>query len=244
MSYKSLEKEKYKLEELEFDLPADYTKLSCPSCGSGIPADDININDKIAKCGQCNAIFPFQKEIESLLAPDVTKQEVIRPEGIDIFRFRDSLELTVKQPLTVLETIVISLASALIFPIMIGLVEGMVVLAIGGILAALGIIAYSIIQHYRHKIYLTINQRFLTVKWKPRKHIKEKTYPVEDIDQIYLKSTSTGLAVIAIVNSLNGQKHIKIIPKVSSISKGKYLEQEIEKYLGIKDRRIPDEYTT
>jgi len=221
MSYKPLEKEKFKLEELEFDLPADYTKLDCPSCGGSILSNDININDKIAKCSSCHAVFPFHKEIEHLLAPDSAKQEIIRPEGIDIFRFRGSLELTVKQPLTVMETIVIALTPLLVGPIIFGLVEGMPIVTFGGILAALVIIAYGFIQHYRHKIHLTINQRFLTVKWKPRKHI-----------------------FFAIINGVNGQKHIKLIPKVSSISKAKYLEQEIEKYLGIKDRRVPEEYIT
>lgn len=242
MLHKPLEKEKYKLDELEFDLPDDYTKLNCPSCGSDIPANDININDKIAKCGSCHAIFPFHKEIEQLLATDNVKQEIIRPEGIDIFRFRDSVDFTVKQPLTVMETIVISLTPLLIGPIVFGVIEGMPAVSFGGILAALAVIGYAIIQHYRHKIHLTINQRFLTVKWKPRKHVAEKTYRTEDIDQIYLKNTPTGLAVFMIVNGTDGQKHIKLIPKVSSISKAKYLEQEIEKYLGIEDRRIPEEY--
>jgi len=244
MSYKPLEKEKFKLEELEFDLPADYTKLDCPSCGGSILSNDININDKIAKCSSCHAVFPFHKEIEHLLAPDSAKQEIIRPEGIDIFRFRGSLELTVKQPLTVMETIVIALTPLLVGPIIFGLVEGMPIVTFGGILAALVIIAYGFIQHYRHKIHLTINQRFLTVKWKPRKHISEKTCPVEDIDQIYIGNTGLGIGVFAIINGVNGQKHIKLIPKVSSISKAKYLEQEIEKYLGIKDRRVPEEYIT
>jgi len=52
MPYKPIEKEK--LEELEFNLPDEHTKLSCPSCDSDIPANDINIHDKIAKCGQCD----------------------------------------------------------------------------------------------------------------------------------------------------------------------------------------------
>ena len=44
-----------------------------------------------------------------------------------------------------------------------------------------------------------------------------------------------------IVNEPTGQKHIELISNVDSRSKAKYIEQEIEKYLGIKDRRVPDE---
>ena len=43
-----------------------------------------------------------------------------------------------------------------------------------------------------------------------------------------------------IVNGAEGQRHVVLIPKVSSLSKAKYLEQEIEKHLGIKDRKVPE----
>jgi len=214
--------------------------LDCPSCGSGILSDDININDKIAKCGSCHAIFPFHKKIEHLLTPDTAKQEIIRPEGIDVFRFRDSLELTIRQPLTVIEMIVLMLIPLWGFTIAVGLVKGMFLLLMLSILLFLGSSIYGLVWYYRHKMHLTINQRFLTVKREPRKYIAEKAYAVEDIDQIYIAYTSLGLSILAIINGVNGQKHINLISNVSTISKAKYLEQEIEKYLGIEDRRVPE----
>jgi len=44
-----------------------------------------------------------------------------------------------------------------------------------------------------------------------------------------------------IVDDPNGQKHVELIKSVNSRTQAKYIEQEIEKYLGIKDRRVPDE---
>ena len=44
-----------------------------------------------------------------------------------------------------------------------------------------------------------------------------------------------------IVNDLKGQKHVELIKSVNSRTKAKYIEQEIEKQLGITDRRVPDE---
>lgn len=40
-------------------------------------------------------------------------------------------------------------------------------------------------------------------------------------------------------NGLDGQKHVKLIT-INTISKAKYLEQEIEKYLNIIDREVPE----
>jgi len=63
-----------------------------------VPADNININDKIAKCGGCHAVFPFQHEIDKLLNARKPKQTVLRPDGIDLYAYQNELEIAVKQP--------------------------------------------------------------------------------------------------------------------------------------------------
>jgi len=45
------------------------------------------------------------------------------------------------------------------------------------------------------------------------------------------------LDIYVIVNGSNGQKHQKLL-SVNTLTKAKYLEQEIENYLGIKDRKV------
>jgi hypothetical protein len=42
-----------------------------------------------------------------------------------------------------------------------------------------------------------------------------------------------------IINGLEGQKHEKLIT-VNTLSKAKYLEQEIERYLQIEQRVVPE----
>jgi len=63
---------------------------------------------------------------------------------------------------------------------------------------------------------------------------------------VYIKSITSssgtkGVAIFMIVNDVNGQKHVELIKSVNSRTKAKYIEQEIEKHLGIKDRRVLDE---
>ena len=48
-------------------------------------------------------------------------------------------------------------------------------------------------------------------------------------------------SVYMIVNSAMGQKHVKLISSVDSLSKARFIEQEIERHLSIPDRRIPEE---
>ena len=44
-----------------------------------------------------------------------------------------------------------------------------------------------------------------------------------------------------IVNGTTVQKYIPLIKNVGSPSKARYLEQEIEKQIGITDRQVPEE---
>jgi len=90
---------------------------------------------------------------------------------------------------------------------------------------------YLYLYAYRQTIHLNINKRFLTIKHKP-KYTSEKTYAVQDIDQIYTKTVDYyGLCIFMITNG-DGQKHTRLISGIKTSSKAKYLEQEIEKYLG------------
>ena len=47
--------------------------------------------------------------------------------------------------------------------------------------------------------------------------------------------------IYMIVNGFEGQKNIKLIPNLDSKSKALYMEQEIEKHLGIIDRAVLEE---
>ena len=97
MEYK--EPHKLKLKKIDLKKEQDFHKISCPSCQNEILAADLNINDKIAKCSKCNVVFSFQHTVNNLFThqPKV-KQEIIRPEGIDLFHFREELEITIQQP--------------------------------------------------------------------------------------------------------------------------------------------------
>ena len=76
---------------------------------------------------------------------------------------------------------------------------------------------------------------------RPKKFIKDKSYMVNDIDQVYLKKEHNLYSIHMIVNNAMGQKHISLITGLNSMSKARYLEQEIERHLDIVDRSVPEE---
>ena len=67
---------------------------------------------------------------------------------------------------------------------------------------------------------------------------------ISDIDQLYVKTiVSDGVtySVCLIRNGPDGMKHIPLITSLKSHSKALFLEQEIEKHLGIIDREVKED---
>jgi len=248
MENEPLEEYQLKLKDLSLTPKKLFQKITCPSCNNKVLADNININDKIAKCGSCNVVFPFVNEIEALLNPTKLKQEVLRPEGIEIFRYKNDLDITVDQPQSMAEVLIVLvfLPIVLFFSIMLYLNEGAspmwpIGTALFWILGLYNLIANG----KKSKIFIAIDDKYLDIKWRPKKLNKDQKYNVDEIDQLYTKtgtdSNGSGYNhVYMIVNAKEGQKHVRLLG-TKTLSKARYLEQEIEKHLGIKDRIIPEE---
>lgn len=237
--------EQYKVELQEVDLGQDspFKKICCPSCETDVPADNLNINDKIAKCGSCHIVFPFHHEVADLMDVRKAKQEVIRPEGIDMFYYKDELDITIQQPLLVVEGMVAGFVPvfAAMF-IAIYFLKGTIPLALPLVTTLISIASWiNLFARRYHKVHIAMDDRHLSIIRRPRKFIKDQHYRINDIDQIYVKGPAGMTSVYMIVNSVQGQKHVKLISSVDSLSKARFIEQEIERHLGIPDRRIPEE---
>lgn len=229
--------------ELREETPTPkFIKVTCPSCDSEVPASDINIHDKIGKCTSCNVVFPMQTEFFALKVASKPKEEVRRPEGIEIFQHQSSMEIIIDQPLHPLEIIIPTflylfafMFTAIFFTkgMANGLFFGTWVLTIASTL--------SLINRKKHKAYLEIDEDYLGIYWKPRKFNKNKRFPIQDVDQVYTKSFSGRGSVYLILNGPEGEKHVKLIENLESKSKARYIEQEVERHLGIADRSIPEE---
>lgn len=245
MDHEYKEPYQLKLKKLKDLVAKNYHDVSCPKCQGNILGDGINLNDKIAKCDSCGVVFSFQKEISHLTKPQRIKQEIIRPEGIDIFHFKNELDFTIQQPYSVFEGIlggmVIPLAVLFTVIFLVGNGAFLIPAIISWLISAY--LIYSWTNHSKNKIHINIDEKSVHVQWKPKKGRKDQNYDKTDIDQLYIKrNPNTGyIGVYMIVNGLEGQKHVTLIPNVSSKSKALYLEQEIEKHLGIIDRAVLEE---
>jgi len=238
-----VEIQKTKVKELQLELPKTHIKITCPSCNTEAAAEHINIQDKIAKCGGCNAVFPFQEEVNQLLeqtTPTPPKQTILRPEGIEVFQFNRELELTFKKPFSgwLIPALMFFPFCAIMLTISyitIGTIP--ILLPIAFWMPALLFIYRAIV---RATARITIDKQFLNISQRNRINTQEKSYPLLEVDQLYIKKlpNQPGYSLNAIINSKSGSKHVTLVPYLKSHSKVMYLEQVIEKHLGIIDREI------
>ena len=238
--------EKYKLELKELPKLAvqPYTKITCPSCQKDLPADHLNINDKIAKCGECHVVFPFHETVAQFdINKKKFKQELIQPEGIDISYFRNEMDISIQQSggWGWVLFFVVFLAAIMTFVFFKGKASFWFP-AITWLLTLYPLV--NLVNQSKHKIFVNIDDYYVTIKWRPKNFMKDRSYNVQEIDQLYVHQVpDTGLYnLFMIVNTPEGQKHVKVIPMVGSLSKARYIEQEIERHLGITDRVVLEEY--
>ena len=235
----------YNIHDERVELPKAFNIICCPNCDTEIPAADLNIGEKIGKCGSCQAIFSIEKEIQNLRSTtEKIKQEILRPEGIELFHFRDELEITFEQSMGLLEWILF------IFVLIFGMagvgasVESSTIIPF--ILLTVFPMLISIVYYFRrkakHRIILSIDDSYLNIIWRPRKFHIDQNHYIKDIKQLYVKHRSDlgTWQLKMIIDEGNGQKHVKLA-SVNSASKAKYLEQEIESHLDIQDVVVPEE---
>jgi hypothetical protein len=235
--------EKLELREIKKEFPKTYKKVNCPSCETEVAADNLNLQNSIAKCGSCNALFSIEEEIENLKPKKLMKQEVIRPEGIDLFHFKDDLDITVQQHLQGLNAMgLIFLPMLAMFSILIFFTKGIPIFY--PLLFTLGsfYFIYQVLNQSKNKTFIDINDKFLSIRSRPKNFKKDRNFAASDIDQLYIKEAMEGsgyYTLFMVVNGLEGQKHEKLLT-VNTLSKAKYLEQEIELYLNIEDKEVAE----
>ena len=235
--------EKLELKKLKKEFPKVFKKVHCPSCEKEVNADDLNLQNSMAKCSCCNVIFSIQEEVESVKTKKEMKQEIFRPEGIDLFYYKDDLDITIQQHIQGLDAFGIILLPALaFFAFVLHFAKGIPLLF--PVIFTLGTLffIYRAMNYSNNKTYIDINDRSLSIKSRPRHFKKDKTFDANEIDQLYVRHAVDGsgyYSIYMIINGLEGQKHEKLLT-VNTLSKAKYLEQEIERYLHIEQREVPE----
>jgi Zn-finger nucleic acid-binding protein len=249
-----MEQKKIEIERLDLPFVEDtsestddtnyFININCPSCNEVVVASNIELESKVGKCSNCNALFSVKNEVEKLIEHSKTKEKILRPEGVESFHFRNEFEIEVNQPVPVLDIVILALVPfIIIFSTLLYFLKGfntaLTICVISSLILTKGILRVA--QRKRYKTYLTIKKDYIYVQDRPKSFRKDKEFSVLNLDQVYVKQTTDGAGLFFIVNGINGQRHEQVLGRFQNVGKLKYIEQEIESYLKIQDRRISGE---
>lgn len=229
------------LPDLEQAIPS--SKIECPSCSTPVSATEVNIHQMVGKCTACDSLFSLLPMASKLqIDSQFHHEELDRPAGVEINYFHNEMEISIQQP-QVLSIIALIFAPVFLFlGILIfykhghnwALAMAIASAAVGGF----GIRKYM--NRRRYRTYVTISKHMLDIQHRPKNLVKDRSYSTADIEQFFVAGDPQlgGYAIFAVVNDIEGQKRQRIFGGLTSQVKAKYLEQELEKYLGIKNKKV------
>lgn len=229
-------------------------QIHCPKCDHDIPAEDINIDKALAKCGNCNNVFSFEENVSS---PMRRRSEVFLPENIELEEYSDELTIFYKwrkakkkSPFLIFFGM---LWNMMLIPFVIAAISsGSAAFLLGisiHLLVGVGFIFY-ILTHIMNTTYITVDDYELSIEHRPISVpliAKNQYYDVRDFEQLYAKKYVThqtnGVNVYAygVYAQLKNEEDFKIIGGFKSKNKALFIEQEIELFLGIKDQMVDGE---
>ncbi|MEO0948817.1 MAG: hypothetical protein AAFY11_11865 [Cyanobacteria bacterium J06641_5] len=224
-------------------------QLNCETCGTPIPAENINLDRAIAKCTQCNSIFSFADRFPAAVPP---KLKVDRPENIRVTRSTNELTIVRKWfgPIFFFFAFFAVFWNGITWTIALAAIFSqeyqMLVFMSLHLAVGLGVLYYTTTLLV-NSTEIRVDRRYLSVRNIPLPFPGNCTVPVGRIEQIYCKekisrgrSRSVTYELYAIAGEDRRQDIIKGLP---SAEEAVFLEQEIERFLRIEDRPVRGEYT-
>ena len=230
-------------------------KIICNSCNHEIPAADVNIQDKLAKCVKCNNLFDFSRQLKVIKPNNINKgkkqkTELGMPKNIHLRNDLSHLTIFIKwfSP-TIIFLIFFCIMwdgfmgfwfymaiSKKLYPMaLFGTIHGLVGLGL----------TYYVIAALFNKTIIFVDYDILTIKHKPFPFWGNKKVNAQDLKQLYVNQkisrnrhgASSSYEVHALTKS---GKNIKLIA-LSNSEESLYIEQEIEKFLRIEDQPVKGE---
>lgn len=228
-------------------------QLNCVECETSIIAENINLEYYLAKCEKCHTVFDFKKQLDE--APK-KRAEVAMPSNIEVLRLRNELNISLdwwskdKKP-TFLIFFTIFWNSVVSIFVLAALATGeWLMLAAISIHLTIGIgLVYYLLCKYFNKTTFRVTRGYLTTKHHPLPvpFYGAKDIPVSKIKQLYCKeyvaATQNKRPIYAYAVYLNTKtrKEVKILKGLDTPQQALYVEQEVENFLGLIDKRIEDE---
>mgnify|MGYP000987260258 FL=1 len=224
-------------------------KIHCPACNNEVPAGDVDLTGKIAKCSGCNNIFDCSGQLPAVSTKD--RSPVSKPNNFTLTRDANSFIIVRRwfHPsvfgLTFFCLLWNGFMSFWFYTAMKQKVYNMALF--GSLHGAVGVgLLYAVLAGFFNKTYLSFAYDSLTISHKPLPWAGAKTLAKRDLKQLFSKEVvhhhKNGYSYSYSVQVLTREgKVIELVSGLMSKAEALFIEQEIEKYLKIDDEAVPGE---
>ncbi len=229
-------------------------RLNCRSCGTEIKAGGMNLDRMLAKCDACNAVFSFADQFDYASTREEAYQKfnVEQPKGIQIDNFGLDLKITRKwfSPLFFFLLFFTLFWNGIIWPILIrALLDGeLLPVCFVSIHATIGLgLAYYTLALLINITEIKVGPQQLTIRHGPLPWRGNKNLAPADIKQLYCKEkisrgrrSANVTYEVRAITSMDTREDL--VTGLSNAEEALFLEQEIERFLNIKDQPVRGEY--
>ena len=243
-------------------------QITCPRCYRAVPVTALHMQQMVGKCTDCEHVFSFRNQIINLLGEPQPHEELIAvPRPAKLTATSDGLGLTLRWhwfrpyvffliPMAIFwNGVVFTFVSALSpWPLFFtgdaaDLIAAFLctvpLLALPHLWVGLWLIYYSICLLV-NQTTIHVNQGEVTVRHSPLPWRGNKTVMTDQITQLYTKEQRAWQrnreATYEVRYIDRANQHGKLLSGLASSEHALYVEQEIERFLGIVDRPVRGAY--
>ena len=223
--------------------------IHCKRCNEPIPAENVHLDNHMAKCSNCNAVFDFRDQVTRL---DAHKRSTLEtPKGIELQTTMDGLQIVRKWfSKKVIGLLIFCLFWDGFMVVWFGIAisqKQWAMAAFGSIHGAVGLgLSYLCLAGFVNRTYIEITFRELSIRHRPLPWLGKKRISLGDIKQLFTKEkihrnkNSTSYTYEVHFKDLKGNE-TKLLSGLEKPNQALYIEQEIESTLGIEDAPIQGE---
>jgi predicted Zn finger-like uncharacterized protein len=227
--------------------------LSCPDCGAAIPADDVNIDQGLARCRACNGVINVKQAVGADKHPPVPRPRVGQPPAFTVEDLGSGVRLSYRWftwVAVLLTVFCVAWDSFLIVRYSTAFKAGAPlptgIFAIPLVAVGVGL-TYTVLALYLNRTVLVVNDGRLTVRHGPIPWPGRRDVDLSELEQLFCEENMTrgrngAVSYSYTVNCLlKGERRVSLLSSLPDRQKALFVEQLVEGYLGIEDRPVDGE---
>lgn len=219
-------------------------QLNCQNCGREIPADNIHLDNMLAKCAACNAVFSFADNIGGT----PRQINIPTPQGIEVDNIRGELNITRRWfswKYVAMAVFALFWNGFMIVWHAISLSGGVWFMSLFGLIhTGVGLwLIYYVLGGFLNSTRISIGLGGLQIRHGPIPFPGNKSVDVANIEQLYCKDRlhrgkNSQYYTYEVHLITKSGEHDKLLTGLDKEEHALYVEQEIERFLGIKNRPV------